>query len=82
VTLSYGQDELLVRVADDGGAASTPANLPRYHAKPANPEGHGLTGMRERAVMYGGTLQAGPRSGTGFEVTVRLPLKLASRGAA
>jgi signal transduction histidine kinase len=87
VTLRYGPDELLVRVADDGHG---PAGLPRYKASPpetttpANPEGHGLDGMRERAAMYGGNVHAGPRPDTGFEVTVQLPLtgSTVSQGAA
>ncbi|MGH3259816.1 MAG: ATP-binding protein [Streptosporangiaceae bacterium] len=79
MTLRYHQDELLVRVADDGRGH---AGLPRYGAVPApNPVGHGLDGMRERAAVYGGTVQAGPRPGGGFEVTARLPLG-AQRGAA
>ncbi|MEU8039652.1 histidine kinase [Streptosporangium sp. NPDC049078] len=36
--------------------------------------GHGIAGMRERAVMLGGTLDAGPRPGGGFRVRARLPL--------
>jgi signal transduction histidine kinase len=92
VALRYGQDELLVRVTDDGRGAG---GLPRYHTgsrTPTDPEGHGLTGMRERAALYGGTVQAGPRPVGGFEVTARLPLPVApltvgpggtlSRGAA
>jgi len=74
VTLSYGPDELLVRVADDGRGT---AGLPRYGADlavPADPAGHGLAGMRERAAMYGGTVRAVPRPAAGFEVTARLPL--------
>ncbi len=73
VTLRYDHDDLLVSVTDDGpGAVGT---LPRYSGpQPAVTPGHGLTGMRERAAMYGGTVQAGPRPGGGFEVTARLPL--------
>jgi signal transduction histidine kinase len=36
--------------------------------------GHGLIGMRERATLYGGTLEAGPRSDGGFDVKAMLPI--------
>lgn len=86
VTLRYGDGELVIRVTDDG----RPAELPRYGAAAARSGGHGLTGMRERAAMYGGTVKAGPRPDAGFEVTARLPFpapatsqgRTASRGAA
>jgi signal transduction histidine kinase len=56
--------ELEIEVADDGG--DQPAARP-----PGG--GQGLVGMRERAALYGGTLQAGPRDGGGFLVVARLP---------
>lgn len=37
--------------------------------------GHGLTGMRERAAMLGGTVYAGPGPAGGFLVEVWLPVE-------
>ena len=36
--------------------------------------GHGLIGMRERAALLGGVLEAGPAPDGGYRVEVRLPL--------
>ena len=36
--------------------------------------GHGLTGMRERVALLGGSLSAGPAPGGGFMVAAALPL--------
>ena len=84
VRLCYGHDDLLVRVTDDG--SGTARTLPRYatatQTPPAVEPGHGLNGMRERAAMYGGTVQAGPRPVAGFEITARLPLSSAHSAAA
>jgi len=85
VTVRYSPDELFLSVADNGGGDAGPsASLPRY-GEPATPPagreanpGHGLTGMQERAALYGGTVTAGPRPGAGFEVTARLPIPSAA----
>jgi signal transduction histidine kinase len=70
VTLRYAADGLLVQVTDDGrGGAAAEAGAPA-----GEPAGHGLTGMRERIAMYGGTVQAGPLPGGGFQVSALLPL--------
>jgi len=64
VHVRYLPDELELEIVDDGcgdGAASTA------------PGGLGLIGMRERAALHGGQLSAGPATGGGFAVRVRLP---------
>jgi signal transduction histidine kinase len=63
VTLSYGPDALELDVLDDGRAPPTNGT-----------GGHGLVGMRERAALLGGTLEAGPDPGGGYRVHARLPL--------
>jgi signal transduction histidine kinase len=65
VALHYQPDGLVVQVTDDGLGATAAAQADRA--------GLGLTGMRERIAMYGGTVQAGPRPGGGYQVTARLP---------
>jgi signal transduction histidine kinase len=40
----------------------------------AGDPGHGLTGMRERAALYGGTVSAGPARNGGWNVAVDLDL--------
>ncbi|MGW0194288.1 sensor histidine kinase [Nonomuraea sp. NPDC003201] len=50
---------LRISVIDDG---------PGQRVLPGEPGGHGLVGMRERALMYGGTFEAGPLPGGGFGV--------------
>ena len=56
---------LEVEVLDDGRGASTLVNTAG---------GHGLVGMRERVCLYGGELDAGPRTGGGYAVRATLPL--------
>jgi signal transduction histidine kinase len=63
VTVRYADRDVEVEVVDDGRG---PLN--------GSGTGHGLAGMRERARLYGGELEAGPRAEGGFRVRARLPL--------
>ena len=63
VSVRYDADTLALEIADDG----------RAKAKNGG-HGHGLIGMRERAALYGGELDAGPGDGGGFVVRAALPL--------
>ena len=64
VRLRYGPGELELEIVDDGRGAGDPSQTGG---------GLGLIGMRERAALHGGQLTAGPVSGGGFAVRVRLP---------
>ena len=49
--------------------------LDRGRGGPVSGSGHGLIGMRERATMYGGRVEAGPLlDGRGFRVVAVFPL--------
>ncbi len=48
---------------------------PHNGAARGAPTGRGLTGMRERAAMYGGALEAHPDANRGFVVRAHIPLK-------
>ncbi|MGW1432848.1 ATP-binding protein [Streptomyces sp. NPDC002431] len=67
--MAYAPDGVTVEVSDDG-----PGNGPAGPGNGSVP-GYGLVGMRERAVLHGGTLEAGPLDGGGFRVSARLPLR-------
>lgn len=51
-----------LEVVDDGRGASA-----------VDGEGHGIAGMRERASLVGGRLEAGPNPGGGYRVRAHLP---------
>jgi signal transduction histidine kinase len=61
IAVTYGEADVSIEVVDDGvGAAETSG-------------GHGLVGMRERATLYGGTVETGTVNGRGFRVRAVLP---------
>jgi signal transduction histidine kinase len=63
VRLKADNNDLVIEVLDNGrGATSLPG------------AGHGIAGMRERAELMGGRLNAGPRPGGGFQVIAHLPI--------
>ena len=61
---------VVIEVLDDGPGATAP---PGPAVGGAGARGPGSGGMRERARLLGGTLDASPRPGGGFSVVARLP---------
>ncbi|MGW2178196.1 sensor histidine kinase [Streptomyces sp. NPDC001732] len=85
VTLTYGPAELEVLVTDTGTATDTVTGADAGTDTGSGPtgrgrgsSGQGITGMRERASLYDGTLEAGPLPASaptpGWQVRLRLPL--------
>ena len=68
VAVHYEPGTIAIEVSDDGrGLAAASVS--------ANGAGHGITGMRERVAVYGGSLHTGPRAGGGFVVRARIPFE-------
>jgi signal transduction histidine kinase len=67
VTLRWAPGVVELDVVDDGAGAAEAAGWPG--------DGMGLVGMRERAAMLGGELDAGPTAHGGFRVRARLPVE-------
>ncbi|WP_405404455.1 sensor histidine kinase [Streptomyces sp. NBC_01104] len=67
VTLTYRATELEVLITDNG------TRRPGTGAPDGT--GQGITGMRERASLYDGTLEAGRSVTTGWQVRLLLPLE-------
>jgi PAS domain S-box-containing protein len=65
-----GPEHIAIEVEDDGNGFDT--------AEPAS--GFGLSGMRERATMAGGTLRAASERGAGTTVRATVPTNVASSG--
>ena len=66
VVVRWADDELELEILDE--------RLLREESRPVA-SGRGITGMRERAAMYGGTLEAGPCADHGYAVHARIPLE-------
>ena len=75
VTVAYEPNEVVLVVEDDGEGPREADELSEAGG------GHGLVGMRERAALYGGLVQAGRRRGGGFAVRARLPTRPLVPGA-
>jgi signal transduction histidine kinase len=69
VTVSVGQEPgaVLLRVANGPGGPAGPSG-------DEHGPGHGLTGMRERVALLGGSLSAGPAPDGGFVISAVLPV--------
>ena len=66
VVLAYEPEQLAIEVVDDGVGARAAVGAA------ASGGGHGLIGMRERAALHGGSLEAGPLPVRGYRVAARL----------
>ena len=65
VVLEYGESDVRIEVVDDGTGGA---------GEDGERGGHGLVGMRERASLYGGTVETGSVNGRGFAVRAVLPV--------
>ena len=76
VQVAYRPDSLALEIRND---AVAPVLVPS--GTRAAGGGHGLVGMRERATMLGGSLDAGPTGDGGFLVSAVLPVSSPSEEA-
>ena len=85
VRLGSDRKGIVIEVVDDGNGLEPPsaaagslrpAGSPvddRQDRRSGRSAGHGIVGMRERARLLGGTLEARPRPDGGFRVVAHLP---------
>lgn len=64
VILKWEETNISLEVIDDGRGAATRNDG----------QGHGILGMRERAAIFGGTIEAGSKAEGGFRVKAVIPM--------
>ena len=74
VRVAYRPDGLALEICNDAGPLVRAVPVMAGSGDGAAGGGHGLVGMRERATMLGGSLDAGPTGDGGFLVTAVLPV--------
>lgn len=72
VHLAYRPDALALEICNDAVLTAVPVLV--ASGEHAGGGGNGLVGMRERAAMLGGSLDAGPAEDGGFRVSAVLPV--------
>ena len=72
VQVQVRDTEVEVCIRDRGGPTAEPPRYPTDGREPGAQGGHGLVGMRERAALFAGTVDAGRHPEGGFEVRARL----------
>jgi signal transduction histidine kinase len=80
VRIRYAVDAVDLEVVDDGVGSANGRQESASDRQIRRSAGHGILGMRERAALYGGTLDAGPLAGGGFRVAAHLPVEPGDRG--
>jgi signal transduction histidine kinase len=71
VTVARRPHQLRLDIVNEGG--EVPEKLEAHH-------GHGLLGMRERVLLFGGELEVGPERSDAFAVRARLPVPAEENG--
>jgi signal transduction histidine kinase len=71
LVVRHAGDEIIIDLADDGQGSEGGGGDGR--------EGHGLTGMRERVAVHGGTFHVGPLPTGGWQVRATIPIPSAVR---
>ena len=77
VSLRFDAGTAVLGIVDDGAGRTATELTPDVGRPRLSGGGNGLIGMRERVAALGGSFDAGPRLGTGWEVRAVAPVKVA-----